>query len=107
MTCKFLFFLEKSMTNKWLFLGVFLIALAFAQPTIADSTYRVFDKDGRVTEIWKEKNALIEVYNPDMSRKGYIRKESDRLELYDKAWRREGTILKETDQSEGKPQPRK
>ena len=101
------FSLKTIMTNKWLFFGVFLIALAFAHPTIADTTYRVFDKEGKVAEIWKEKNGLIEVYNPDMSRKGYIRKEGDRFERYDKDWRREGTIRKETHPSEGNSQPRK
>lgn len=89
-----------------LLMALFLLV---CQPlsVLADETYRVFDKDGNVTEIWKDKNGLIEVYNPDMSRKGYIRKEGDRLERYDKDWRREGTIRKETHPSEEEPQLRK
>ena len=35
---------------------------------------------------------MIEIYNPNMSRKGYIRKEGDRLERYDRNWNREGSI---------------
>jgi len=70
---------------------------------LADDTYRVFDKNGNVTEIWKEKNGLIEIYNPDMSRKGYIRKEGDRLERYDNNWRREGAIRKDMNSLEGNP----
>lgn len=80
------------MTNARLTLGALLIAFIIASPTLADTTYRVFDKDGRVAEIWKEKNGLIEVYNLDMSRKGYIRKEGERLERYDRNWNRDGSI---------------
>ncbi|MBI5492763.1 MAG: hypothetical protein HY893_07510 [Deltaproteobacteria bacterium] len=89
-----------------LLMALFLLA---SQPLslLADDTYRVFDKKGNVTEIWKEKDGLIEVYNPDMSRKGYIKKEGHRLERYDKDWRREGTIRKETHPSEENSQPRK
>ncbi len=32
-----------------------LIILLFAAPAVAGATRRVFDKDGNVTEIWKEK----------------------------------------------------
>lgn len=64
--------------------------LLVAYVAYADQTYRVFDKDQNVVEIWREKDGLIEVYNPDMSRKGYIKKEGKRLEKYDKDWRREG-----------------
>ena len=72
----------------WLLLVLFL---PLPTPAIAE-TYRVFDKDQNVVEIWKEKDGLIEVYNPDMSRKGYIKKEGKRLERYDKDWRREGRV---------------
>lgn len=88
----FSFLISAIKTNVRLSLGVLLVVSAFAFPAFADTTSRVFDKEGRVVEIWKEKDGLIEVYNPDMSRKGYIRKEGDRLERYDRNWKREGSI---------------
>jgi len=77
--------------RKWLL----LLSLLLVSPALADQTYRVFDKNGNVTEIWKEKDGVIEVYDKDWSRKGYIRKEGKRLERYNKDWEREEHIEEE------------
>lgn len=71
---------------------IFLLMLLAPIFSLADDTYRVYDKEGKVVEIWKQKDNLIEVYNPDWSRKGYIRKEGSRLERYDRDWKREEMI---------------
>lgn len=87
------------------FLVALLLLVAPPLPVLVDGTYCVFDKDGNVTEIWKEKDGVIEVYNPDWSRKGYIKKEGRRLERYDKDWRREEIIRNDLPTSEGDSQP--
>lgn len=79
-----------------------LILLLLPLPALAE-TYRVFDKDHNVVEIWREKDDLIEVYNKDWSRKGYIKKEGNRLERYDKTWKREGRVEAPTVEEEPRP----
>jgi len=70
--------------------ALMLVVLLLAAPVVAGTTRRVFDKNGNVTEIWKEGDGVIEVYNKDWTRKGYIKEEGQRFERYDKDWRRRG-----------------
>lgn len=59
------------------------------------ATYRVYDRQGVLTEIWQDKGEVIDVYGPDMSRKGFIKKERKRWSRYDREWNREALIERE------------
>lgn len=59
---------------------------------VAQSTYRVYNKDGTVKGYWKEENGKIEVYDKDWNREGYILRKDGDLEAYDKDWSRKEVI---------------
>lgn len=63
---------------------------------LLSSTAIVYDKNFNVVEYWVEKdqnrNGMIELYNKDWTRKGYIKKEGDQYTIYDKNWERQGYI---------------
>lgn len=58
-------------------------------------TYRVYDREMNLVEIWKDKGAVIDVYGPKYERKGRIEKEADRWSRYDREMRLEETIERE------------
>jgi len=59
------------------------------------ATYRVYDPAGKLTEIWKDRGEVIDIYSPDMSRKGFIKKERQSWGRYDREWKKEATIERE------------
>lgn len=73
----------------------FLISAAAAAAFAAVVSYRVYDTRGAIVEIWKDRGDAIDVYAPDMARKGYIKKERDRWTRFDRESRREATIKKD------------
>jgi len=72
------------------FLAGLLLVLALASLALAD--VKVYDKDGRVTEVWRERRGGYDVYNPDWSRKGHVRFDRNGMAVFDKEWRRRGSI---------------
>lgn len=62
------------------------------------ATYRVYDRQGKLTEIWKDRGEVIDIYSPDMSRKGFIKKERKLWGRYDREWKKEVTIEREDGQ---------
>lgn len=71
------------------------ILLAALASLILVATYRVYDTTGKLTEIWKDRGEVIDIYSPDMSRKGFIKKERDQWGRYDRQWKKEATIERE------------
>ena len=59
---------------------------------IVATTYRVYDRQGKLVEIWEDKGTTIEIYGPDMSRKGHIEKGLNSWSRFDKGWNREASI---------------
>jgi len=62
------------------------------------ATYRVYDRQGKLKEIWKDRGEVIDVYGPDMSRKGFIKKERKQWGRYDREWKKEAVIEREDGQ---------
>ncbi|MBI2400922.1 MAG: hypothetical protein HYV23_07715 [Deltaproteobacteria bacterium] len=62
------------------------------------ATYRVYDSTGKLTEIWKDRGEVIDIYSPSLSRKGFIKKERNQWGRYDKEWKKEATIEREDGQ---------
>lgn len=71
-----------------------ILAAALASLVLV-ATYRVYDSTGKLTEIWKDRGEVIDIYSPDMSRKGFIKKERDQWGRYDRHWKKEATIVRE------------
>lgn len=62
----------------------------------AVTTYKVYDSNHNLIEIWEEKNNTIEIYGyPDYLRKGYIVKEQDKWIEYDTNHMEKRTIIRE------------
>lgn len=59
------------------------------------ATYRVYDPQGKLTEIWNDRGDVIDIYSPDMTRKGFIKKERKQWGRYDREWKKEATIERE------------
>jgi hypothetical protein len=84
---------------KHLFLLIFFLFFLFPSSALAESktTFRVYDKESNILEIWQKKDGIVEIYDMDWNRKGYIKKENNTWELYDKDWNRRGTVESEDD----------
>ena len=63
---------------------------------LLSETAIIYDKNFNILEYWVEKdqdrNGLIELYNKDWTRKGFIKKEGDSYTIYDERWERKGYI---------------
>jgi hypothetical protein len=55
-------------------------------------SYRVYDRQGKLIEVWKDRGAVIDVYDHQMARKGFIKKERNQWSRYDKEWNIQATI---------------
>lgn len=71
------------------------ISVALLASLVLVATYRVYDSTGKLTEIWKDRGETIDIYGPDMSRKGFIKKERNQWGRYDSEWKKEATIERE------------
>lgn len=69
-----------------------IVSAMVAVALVAATTYRVYDKEMNLVEIWKDKGAVIDVYGPKYERKGTIIKKEDHWDRYDKEMNRERTI---------------
>lgn len=58
-------------------------------------TYKVYDNKRRLIEVWEDRGETIDIYNPDMTRKGFIKKNRKQWDRYDKRGNREGAIQKD------------
>lgn len=55
-------------------------------------SYRVYDRQNRLIEVWQDRGDTIDIFDHQMSRKGYIRKEVSRWSRFDKESNRVATI---------------
>lgn len=67
-------------------IGILLILFA----TVV--SYKVYDRQNRLVEIWQDRGEVIDVYDHQMARKGFIKKERNQWSRYDKEWNKETTI---------------
>lgn len=59
-------------------------------------SYRVYDRQNKLIEIWQDRGEVIDVYDHQIARKGFIKKEQNQWSRYDKEWNRE-TIIERAD----------
>lgn len=71
---------------------IFTFVLLFA--TVV--SYKVYDRQNRLIEIWQDRGEVIDVYDSENARKGFIKKERNQWSRYDKEWSREATIERDS-----------
>lgn len=71
-----------------------ILAMALASFVLV-AAYRVYDPAGKLTEIWKDRGEVIDIYSPSLSRKGFIRKERSQWGRFDNEWKKQATIERE------------